>query len=197
MTHRRNAAWCCLPVLCTTISLILLSYSASAVVINEIHYDNAGTDSGEAIEVAGPEGTDLTGWSIVLYNGSNGTEYNTTDLSGDSKGKLEGHLKSDDFFGVANYPTAKFKITKVKAGSEKGVYEVHGKMTIKETTQDISFPAHVKLDGDKAVAKATLSVNRADFDVRYGSGRFFDNLGDNTIKDEFTLEVKIISSPAS
>ena len=38
--------------------------------INEIHYDNVGTDSGEAIEVAGPAGTDLTGWSLVLYNGA-------------------------------------------------------------------------------------------------------------------------------
>ncbi|MGH8911493.1 MAG: ExeM/NucH family extracellular endonuclease [Acidimicrobiia bacterium] len=50
--------------------------------INEIHYDNEGTDTGEAIEVAGPAGTDLTGWSIVLYNGSNGAVYNTNVLSG-------------------------------------------------------------------------------------------------------------------
>lgn len=41
----------------------------STVFVNEIHYDNAGTDSGELVEVAGPSGTDLTGWSVVLYNG--------------------------------------------------------------------------------------------------------------------------------
>ena len=52
------------------------------VFINEIHYDNAGTDSGEAIEVAGPAGTDLTGWSVVLYNGSTGAPYDTDALSG-------------------------------------------------------------------------------------------------------------------
>ncbi|MEJ2263501.1 MAG: hypothetical protein P8X95_08645 [Anaerolineales bacterium] len=52
------------------------------VFINEIHYDNTGTDTGEAIEIAGPAGTDLTGWSIVLYNGNGGAPYNTTDLSG-------------------------------------------------------------------------------------------------------------------
>jgi len=40
------------------------------VFVNELHYDNAGTDAGEAIEVAGPAGTDLAGWSLVLYNGS-------------------------------------------------------------------------------------------------------------------------------
>jgi predicted extracellular nuclease len=55
---------------------------AASVFINEIHYDNTGTDAGEAIEVAGPAGTDLTGWSLVLYNGANGAAYNTTPLSG-------------------------------------------------------------------------------------------------------------------
>lgn len=48
----------------------------------ELHYDNVGTDAGEAIEVSGPAGTDLTGWSVVLYNGSNGAPYTTTPLSG-------------------------------------------------------------------------------------------------------------------
>lgn len=50
--------------------------------INEFHYDNAGTDAGEAIEISGPSGTDLTGWSIILYNGNDGASYNTTQLSG-------------------------------------------------------------------------------------------------------------------
>ena len=54
----------------------------TAVFINEIHYDNDGTDEGEEIEIAGPAGTDLTGWQIVLYNGSNGTVYDTDALSG-------------------------------------------------------------------------------------------------------------------
>jgi uncharacterized protein len=52
------------------------------VFVNEIHYDNAGTDEGEAIEVVGPAGTDLAGWSVVLYNGANGATYNTRSLSG-------------------------------------------------------------------------------------------------------------------
>lgn len=68
--------------------VFILSLSTSgalfgqSVFINEIHYDNAGTDTGEAVEVAGPAGTDLTGWSIVLYNGGNGAVYNTSALSG-------------------------------------------------------------------------------------------------------------------
>ena len=56
--------------------------STSPVRINEIHYDNAGTDAGEAIEVEGPAGTDLTGFTLVLYNGTNGAMYNTRALSG-------------------------------------------------------------------------------------------------------------------
>ena len=56
--------------------------AAISVFINEIHYDNTGTDAGEAIEIAGPAGTDLTGWSIVLYNGAGGAPYDTDALSG-------------------------------------------------------------------------------------------------------------------
>ncbi len=52
------------------------------VFINELHYDNAGADAGEAVEVAAPAGTDLSGWSVVLYNGSGGAPYGTTALSG-------------------------------------------------------------------------------------------------------------------
>jgi len=53
-----------------------------AVHVSEIHYDNAGTDAGEAIEISAPAGTDLSGWSVVLYNGSNGTAYDTRALEG-------------------------------------------------------------------------------------------------------------------
>jgi hypothetical protein len=56
--------------------------AAGEVFVNELHYDNDGDDTGEAIEVAGPAGTDLTGWSLVLYNGNNQLVYDTTPLSG-------------------------------------------------------------------------------------------------------------------
>ncbi|MEM7363896.1 MAG: ExeM/NucH family extracellular endonuclease [Pseudomonadota bacterium] len=75
-------------------SLMVLSLSTSAlaapVFVNEIHYDNSGTDTGELIEVAALAGTDLTGWSLVLYNGSNGTVYNTLNLSGSVNDQCEG-----------------------------------------------------------------------------------------------------------
>ena len=71
----------------SVLTIIMLSglsgfATAQQVFINELHYDNASTDAGEAIEVAGPAGTNLAGWSLVLYNGSNGSVYGTTSLSG-------------------------------------------------------------------------------------------------------------------
>ncbi len=68
--------------LAMALSLLCASTAqATSVFINEIHYDNVGGDVGEFFEIAAPIGTDLSGWSVMLYNGSNGTAYNTLDLS--------------------------------------------------------------------------------------------------------------------
>ncbi|WP_336093947.1 YceI family protein [Leeuwenhoekiella sp. CH_XMU1409-2] len=108
-----------------------------------------------------------------------------TDLEGDSKGQLEGHLKSDDFFGVENHPTAKLVITNaVKDGNS---YTVTGDLTIKETTAPISFD--LQQAGDNFTT--TLTIDRSKYNVRYGSGSFFDNLGDKTIYDDFTLDINL------
>src|SRR5687768_11760685 len=53
-----------------------------SVRISEFHYDNAGDDVGEFVEVSGPAGTDLTGWQILLYNGNGGAVYRTDVLTG-------------------------------------------------------------------------------------------------------------------
>ncbi len=110
----------------------------------------------------------------------------STDLEGEYKGKLEGHLKSDDFFGVATHPTAKLVFTDIKA-SGKNSYEVTGDLTIKGITKPVSFD--VSVYGSKATA--TMKVDRSQYDVRYGSGAFFENLGDKTIYDEFDLVVDL------
>jgi predicted extracellular nuclease len=66
----------------TARSVAAVADPGDTVFINEIHYDNASTDAGEAIEIAGPAGTDLTTWSIVLYNGATGAAYDTDVLTG-------------------------------------------------------------------------------------------------------------------
>ena len=64
-------------------AMLGMAFAASAnVFINELHYDNAGSDTNEKVEVAAPAGTNLSGWKIVLYNGSGGASYSTVNLSG-------------------------------------------------------------------------------------------------------------------
>ena len=115
------------------------------------------------------------------------------DLKGDSNGKLVGHLKSDDFFGAATHPTAKFVITQAIPYGTPGTYKIVGNLTIKETTKQIKFQANVTEEEGSTVAVAEMKVDRSDFDVRFGSGSFFDNLGDKTIYDEFDLQVKLVA----
>ncbi len=101
--------------------------------------------------------------------------------------KLEGHLKSDDFFGVEAHPTANFVITKVASLGTPGDYKITGNLTIKDITKEIKFQANV----GEASATAEITIDRSDFNVRYGSGSFFDNLGDKTIYDDFYLTVNL------
>ena len=106
----------------------------------------------------------------------------TTDLEGEYKGKLEGHLKSDDFFGVEKNPTAALIFTKVEQNG-KNAYKVTGDLTIKGITKQIVFDFSVY--GNKATT--SLKIDRTKYDVRYGSTSFFDNLKDKAIYDEFDL----------
>ena len=134
------------------------------------------------------EGDQLVGGIFTIDMAS----INCEDLSGDGKGKLEGHLKSDDFFGVATYPTATFVITKA-VPQGPGSYKIVGNITIKDATEEIQFPATLEQKDGKTVATADISIDRSKFDIRYGSGSFFDNLGDKTIYDNFDLSVTLVS----
>ena len=100
--------------------------------------------------------------------------------------KLVGHLKSDDFFSVEINPTATFEITSVKKGSN-GDYTVNGKLSIKGITNEISFPAKVSVANGTVKANGTAKVDRTKYDIRYGSGKFFEGLGDKMIYDEFEI----------
>lgn len=129
----------------------------------------------------------ITGGTFVIDMAS----ITCTDLQGDMAGKLVGHLKSDDFFGVEKFPTATLKIAKSIPTDSKGGYRMVGDLTIKGTTKPVKFNAIVKNEGGKKVAVADIKVDRSEYDVRYGSGSFFDSLGDKTIYDEFDLSVRI------
>ena len=109
-----------------------------------------------------------------------------TDVEGDSKQKLEGHLKSGDFFGTEEHATSKLVFTDIKS-TGKNSYEVTGDLTIKGITKPVVFD--VSIYGSKATA--TVKVDRTNYDIKYGSGNFFENLGDKTIYDEFDLVVDL------
>lgn len=88
MRTRRTKIWAAIAAI-SMVAVVLPVSSAAPVAaagptvfINEIHYDNDGGDVGEAFEIAGPAGTDLADWSVVLYNGSGGAPYNTIGLAG-------------------------------------------------------------------------------------------------------------------
>ena len=105
--------------------------------------------------------------------------------------KLEGHLKSDDFFGVAKFPTSKLVIS----GStpfEKGTATAKGTLTIKNITKPVEFKAAMQKKDEGLWFFTNIIVDRSQYDVRFGSGSFFDNLGDKTIYDEFKLKISLL-----
>ena len=120
----------------------------------------------------------LTGGEIVIDM----TTLTSTDLEGEYKGKLEGHLKSDDFFGVETYPTATLVFKNVEV-SGKNSYTVIGDLTLKGKTNSITF--NISIYGSKA--SVSLKIDRSKYDVKYGSASFFDGLKDKVIYDEFDL----------
>lgn len=132
----------------------------------------------------------------VLTGGSFEIDMNSItceDMTGGGAAKLVGHLKSDDFFGAEKYPTSKFVITQVVSRGTPGAYKVVGDLTIKSTTKSIRFMADVKEEAGKMVATAKITLDRSEYDVRFGSGSFIDNLGDKTIYDEFDLDIKLVA----
>jgi uncharacterized repeat protein (TIGR01451 family) len=127
---------------------------AQAVFVNEIHYDNDGTDSGEAIEIAGPAGTDLTGWSIVLYNGSTGATYDTDALAGTIPNTCGGYGVV-----VVNYPS-----NGIQNGAPDGLALVNASSVVVQflsyegTFTATNGPANGTLSTDIGVSEAGTST---------------------------------------
>lgn len=103
------------------------------------------------------------------------------------------HMKSDDFFSVKTYPTAKFEITKVSKSKKKDTYDVTGNLTMKGKTNAVSFPMTVMMKDNKTMANAEIKIDRTLWDIRYGSGKFFASLGDKMIDDQFTIKFNVVA----
>ncbi len=112
------------------ITFITFIANAQSVFINEIHYDNSRADVNEGVEIAGPSGTDLSTYSIVLYNGSNGTIYDTETLSGIIPNEAN-----------TGYGTIAFPISGIQNGAPDGIALVNGSTLIQFLSYEGSFTA--------------------------------------------------------
>lgn len=125
------------------------------------------------------------------------TTLKNLDQKGNFLELLENHLKSADFFNVILFPEAEFVLsaTENKNGTDGINFRVDGTLTIKSIAQPLSFDARVEESeqGIRLVGRAT--VDRTLYDIRFGSGKFFQNLGDNLIADNFYLDLDLLFVP--
>ena len=110
-------------------------------------------------------------------------------------GKLTGHLNSDDFFATAKNPESTFELVSAEpianAAAGAANYNIKGNLTIKGITKAITFPAVVTINENEVVTNAEFQIDRTEWDIRYGSGKFFQDIGDKAINDNFTVKFNI------
>lgn len=118
-----------------------------------------------------------------------------SDLQGESKTKLENHLKSADFFDSKLFPKATFAITSLKTiaapDKEGNTHTISGNMTIRDKTNPISFNAKFAEEAGKLRFTGTAVIDRSKYDVKYRSKTFFPEIGDKLIYDEFSLKFNV------
>lgn len=127
-------------------------------------------------------GKKLTGGAFTVDMNS----LTATDLQGEWLGKLNGHLKADDFFGTEKFPTATLVFKKI-ATKGANLYTVTGDLTIKNITKPVTFDLATTANS----ATTKFNVDRTKYDIKYNSKSFFESIGDKAIYDEFELEVAL------
>ncbi|MBX3040620.1 MAG: YceI family protein [Bdellovibrionaceae bacterium] len=168
-----------------------IDWVGKKVLVDSKHMGNLKLKSGEVTFDKGQ----LTAGQFVIDM----TTINSTDMEGKpKKADLEGHLKNADFFDVAKYPTATFKITSVKPlpnpAAGQPTHEVTGDLTLKDKTNAITFPAQVTSKEGVTEALANLKIDRTLWDVRYASDKFFKGLGDKVIANDIDLTLKLVAT---
>ena len=117
---------------------------------------------------------------------------NCLDMSGRGKNKLEGHLRSDDFFGVNSYPEANLIFTSWSVNNiGKILYK--GDLTIKNITHPITFSGSVKKIDIGYRSTINLSFDRTLYEIKFRSGKYFQNLGDKLILDNIDISAEIVT----
>ena len=139
-------------------------------------------------------GNAVTGGKFVIDS----TSITNEDLKdAEYNEKLVGHLKSPDFFDTEKHPTSTFQVTKVEPlinGADGATHTVSGNLTIKGTTKPLSFPAKIAVTPTTVTADAkNVAVDRTLYGIKYGSGKFFQGLGDKVISDQFWLDISLVA----
>lgn len=145
------------------------------------------------------DGDNITGGKFTLDMNS----INVLDLEGDKKAYLESHLKgladdnADDFFNVNKFPTATFEISKITSleNDTDGTHLVYGNLTLKGITKQVGFKTNIANSEDKiTVSSSKFTIDRTDWGIKYGSGKFFDDLKDKVISDDMSLQVVLVAN---
>jgi len=128
------------------------------------------------------EGQIMAGQATIDMN-----SINNEDLEGKWKQKLEGHLKSPDFFDVAQFPTATINI------KSDGANGFNGELTLRGVTMPVKLPATVTQEGTNyIVTLQPFKIDRTEWGVKYNSGKFFQNLKDKMINDDILVSGKVM-----
>ena len=113
----------------------------------------------------------------------------------DTKGNLIGHLKSDDFFGVEQFPYAQILLNEFIADGSNGL--AYGEIRIRDIAQPVKFPYTISSENGTITVDASLTVDRSKHEVKFRSGAFpdlFPDLGDKLINDDIELDVHIVAT---
>ena len=151
-------------------------------ITTDSHYGTLGLKQG-AVEVS----------SAGIVRGNVVVDMNSIqclDMSGRGKTKLEGHLRSDDFFGVQSYPEAALSFTSLSAETSEKI-DFTGDLTIKNITHPITFSGLLHQTGNSYSATIHFSFDRTLYDVKYRSGKYFKDLGDKLILDDIDIVAEI------
>lgn len=135
---------------------------------------------------------------LMIENGQlmgGSVEVDMSTIEGDdhrSDNNLIKHLKDPDFFDVKKFPISTIAIIKVASINVEDK-EITGNLTIKGITHPVSFPVKVEVKDGIVKASGKLVIDRTLWDVRYNSGKFYDNLADKTISDSIEFHIKIVA----
>jgi hypothetical protein len=166
--------------------LFTFSVNSSEVDLKKSEFKWKGTKvTGKHLGVVGLKSAKLMDKKGVIESGVLEIDLNTiavSDLQGEWKQKLEGHLKSKDFFDLAKFPTAKLEVNSAKDGKFKGFLTIKGK----------KHPFETPFTKSGKTYSGKLKFDRTKYDMVYNSGNFFKDLGDKMIHNDVEIDFKLV-----